>query len=66
MDKLGAMMYQTSENSQLLRRVLCINAQLTIVSSLKHQNTQPIYIFSRVRVLHLDRLKEGTLLHSFG
>ena len=27
--------------------------------------TQPIYIFSRVWVLHLNRLKEGTWLHSF-
>ena len=37
-----------------------INVELTIVSSLKHKNTQPIYIFNRVRVLHLERLKEGT------
>ena len=58
-------MFQTSGNSQLLRRVLWINAELTIVWSLKHQNTKPIYIFNRVRVLHLDRLKEGTWLHSF-
>ena len=41
-------------------------AELTIVSSLKHKNTQPLYIFSRVRVLHLNRLKERTWLHSFG
>ena len=40
---------------------LCEN----IVSSLKHKNTQPLYIFNRVRVLHLDRLKDGTWLHSF-
>ena len=58
-------MFQTSDNGQL-----CIDSQyssqwLTIVWSLKHQNTQPIYIFSWVRVLHLDRLKEGTWLHSF-
>ena len=36
------------------------------VWSLKQQNTQPIYIFNRIRVLHLDKLKEGTWLHSFG
>ena len=58
-------MFQTWDNSQLLRRVLWISAELTIVSSLKHKNTQPLYIFHRVRVLHLDRLKEGTWLHSF-
>ena len=29
------------------------------------QTTQLIHIFSRVRVLHLDSLKEGTWLHSF-
>ena len=58
-------MFQTWDNSQLLRRVLWISAELTIVSSLKHKNTQPLYIFNRVRVLHLDRLKEGTWLHSF-
>ena len=40
-------------------------SELTIVSSLKHKNTQPLYIFNRVRVLHIDRLKEGTWLHSF-
>ena len=27
--------------------------------------TQPIYFFNRVTVLHLNRLKEGTWLHSF-
>ena len=42
-DRLGVLMFQTSDNSQLLRRVLWINAELTIVSSLKHKNTQPIY-----------------------
>ena len=41
------MMHQTSENSQLLRRVLWINAELTIVWSLKHKNTQPSSIFHR-------------------
>ena len=40
-------MFQTSDNSQLLRKVLCINAELTIVSRLKHKNTQPIYICNR-------------------
>ena len=40
-------MFQTSDRSQLLRRVLWINAQLTIVWSLKHKITQPIYIFNR-------------------
>ena len=46
-DRLGVLMFQTSDNSQLLRRVLWIIAELTIVSSLKHKNTQPIYIFNR-------------------
>ena len=55
-DRLGVLMFQTSDNIQLLS----INAELTIVSSLKHKNTQPLYIFNRVRVLHLDRLKEET------
>ena len=64
-DRLGFLMFQTSDNSQLLRRVLWISAELTIVSSLKHKNTQPRYSFNRVRVLYLDRLKEGTWLHSF-
>ena len=41
------MIYQTSDDSQLLRRVLWINAQLTIVWSLKHHSTQPILIFNR-------------------
>ena len=63
--RLCVFMFQTWENSQLLRRVLWISAELTIVSSLKHKNTQPLYIFNRVRVLHLDRLKEGTWLHNF-
>ena len=44
-DRLGVLMFQTSDNNQLLKRVLWINADLTIVSSLKHQNTQPIFIF---------------------
>ena len=59
-------MFQTWDNSQLLRRVLWISAEQTIGASLKHKNTQPLYIFSRVRVLHLNRLKEWTWLHSFG
>jgi hypothetical protein len=58
-------MFQTCSNSQLLRRVLWISAEQTIGASLKHKNTQPLYIFSRVRVLHLNRLKERTWLHSF-
>ena len=54
-------MFQTWDNSQL-----CTDSQYSsIVWSLKHQNTQSIYIFNRVRVLHLDRLKEGTWLYSF-
>ena len=64
-DRSGDLMLQTSDNSQLLRRVLWISAELTIISSLKHKNTQPLYIFNKVRFLHLDRLKEGTWLHSF-
>ena len=58
-------MFQTCSNSQLLRRVLWISAEQTIGASLKHKNTQPLYIFNRVRVLHLNRLKERTWLHSF-
>ena len=56
-------MFQTWDNSRLLRRVLW--SYCTIVSSLKHKDTQPLYIFNRIRVLHLDRLKEGIWLHSF-
>ena len=40
-------MFQTWDNSQLLRRVLWINAELTVFSSLKYKNTQPICIFKR-------------------
>ena len=58
-------MFQTCSNSQLLRRVLWISAEQTIGASLKHNNAQPLYIFNRVRVLHLNRLKERTWLHSF-
>ena len=40
-------MFQTSDNSQLLRRVLWINVELTIATSLSYKNTQSIYIFNR-------------------
>ena len=40
-------MFQTSDKSQLLRRVLWINAELTIFWSLTHKNTQAIYILNR-------------------
>ena len=46
-DRLGVLMFQTSDNCQLLRRVLWINAELTFVWSLKHKNTQSSYIFNR-------------------
>ena len=46
-DKLGDLMFQTWDKSQLLRRVLWINAQLTNVWHLKHKISQPIYIFNR-------------------
>ena len=59
-------MFKSCSNSQLLRRVLWISAEQTIGASLKHKNTQPLYMFNRVRVLHLNRLKERTWLHSFG
>ena len=49
----NAIMFQTSDNSQ------------TIVLGLIHHSVQPILIFFRVRVLHLDRRKEGTWFHSF-
>ena len=64
--RLCAFMFQTCSNSQLLRRVLWISAEQTIGASFKHKNTQPLYISNRVRVLHLNRLKERTWLHSFG
>ena len=63
--RLCVFMFKTCSNSQLLRRVLWISAEQTIGASLKHKNTQPLYIFNRVRVLHLNRLKERTWLHSF-
>ena len=64
--RLCVFMFKTCSNSQLLRRVLWISAEQPIGASLKHKNTQPLYIFHRVRVLHLNRLKERTWLHSFG
>ena len=64
-DKLGVFMFQTWGNSQL-----CIDSQYSsqylTIWSLKHQNTKHIYIFNKVRVLHLNRLKEGTWLLIFG
>ena len=42
--RLCVFMFQTCSNSQLLRRVLWINAELTIAWILKHKNTQPSYI----------------------
>ena len=63
--KLFVFMFQTWDNSQLLRRVLWISAELTIGATFKHKCTQPLYMFNRVRVLHLNRLKERTWLHSF-
>ena len=64
-DRLVAMMFQTSDNSQLCIDSQYSSQQLTIVWNLIHHSTQPILIFSRARVLHLDRLKEETWLHSF-
>ena len=55
----------TSDNIQLCIDSQYSSQQLTIVWSLIHHSTQPILIFSSVRVLHLDRLKEGTWLHIF-
>ena len=63
--RLCVFMFKTCSNSQLLRRVLWISAEQPIGASLKHKNTQPLYIIHRVRVLHLNRLKERTWLHSF-
>ena len=63
--RLCVFMFETCSNSQLLRRVLWISAEQTIGASFKHKNTQPLYMFNRVRVLHLNRLKERTWLHSF-
>ena len=48
-------------------RLLRINLQQDCLQiwTLIHHSTQPTLIFSRVRVCHLERLKEGTWLHSF-
>ena len=64
-ENIDAVMFQTSDNSQLCIDSQYSSQQLTIVWSLIHHSTQPILLFSRARVLHLDRLKEGTWLHSF-
>ena len=45
--RLGVFMFQTSDNSQLCFYSQYSSQQLTIVSSLKHKNTQPLYIFNR-------------------
>ena len=45
--RLCVFMVQTWDNSQLLIKVLWISAELTIFSSLKHKNTQPLYILHR-------------------
>ena len=45
--RLCVFMFQTCSNSQLLRRVLWISAEQPIGASLKHKNTQPLYIVNR-------------------
>ena len=40
-------MFKSCSNSQVLRRVLLISAEQTIGASLKHKNTQPLYISNR-------------------
>ena len=45
--RLSVLMFQTSDNSQLCIDSQYSSQQLTIVSSLKHKNTQHIYIFNR-------------------
>ena len=40
-------MFQTSDNSQLCIDSQYSSQQLTVVSSLKHKSTQPLYIFNR-------------------
>ena len=60
-DRLGTMMFQTSDDSQLCIDSQHSSQQLTIFWSLMHHSAQPILIF-----FHLDRLKEGTWLHGFG
>ena len=59
------MMFQISDNSQLCIDSQYSSQQLTIVWSLVHHSTQPILIFFRVRVLHLDRLKELVWGHRY-
>ena len=39
---------------------------LLLIWTLQHHNTKPVLIFSRVRIIHLERLDEGTWFHSFG
>ena len=46
--KRCVLMFQTCSNSQLLRRVVWISAEQTIGASLKHKNTQPLYIFNSI------------------
>ena len=45
--RLCVFMFQTSDNSQLCIDSQYSSQQLPIVSSLKHKNTQPLYIFNR-------------------
>ena len=63
-DRLGDLMFQTSDKSQLLRRMLWINAQLTIVWSLKHEISQPIYIINEKipRILNHQMVQGGDLI----
>ena len=39
---------------------------LLLIWTLLHHNTQPVLIFSRVRIFHLERLEKVTWFHSFG
>ena len=39
---------------------------LLLIWTLLYHNTQPVSIFSRVRIFHLERLEKVTWLHSFG
>ena len=45
--RLCVFMFKSCSNSKLLRRVLWISAEQTIGASLKHKNTQPLFIFNR-------------------
>ena len=38
---------------------------LLLIWTFQHHNTQPVLIFSRVRITHLERLEEGTWFHTF-